>query len=129
MHITRWLGALFLIGTIAACTVPPRSPAAVAPAAPIGARVLVPTPESVGDGAEVVVNEADSVDSTTVDADAMESAPAASPLSAEQIALLAKLPSRGAAPELHNETWVNSEPLKLADLRGNVVIVEFWTYG
>ncbi|MCZ0939450.1 MAG: hypothetical protein OXJ55_12485 [Caldilineaceae bacterium] len=48
---------------------------------------------------------------------------------AEQLELLAKLRPQGEAPELLNEIWLNSEPLKLADLRGNVVLVEFWTYG
>jgi len=48
---------------------------------------------------------------------------------AEQLDLLAKLRPQGEAPELLNEIWLNSEPLKLADLRGNVVLVEFWTYG
>lgn len=33
------------------------------------------------------------------------------------------------APEINNDTWLNSEPLRLADLRGKVVIVEFWTFG
>ncbi len=33
------------------------------------------------------------------------------------------------APELLNKTWLNSEPLKLADLKGKVVMVEFWTFG
>jgi hypothetical protein len=47
----------------------------------------------------------------------------------EQQAILANLKNQGAAPELTNDTWINSEPLQLADLRGNVVIVEFWTYG
>ncbi len=48
---------------------------------------------------------------------------------AAQQALLAQLPSRGPAPELTNDTWFNSAPLRLADLRGKVVMVEFWTYG
>ena len=50
-------------------------------------------------------------------------------LTAEQLELLAKLQPRGEAPELFNEVWLNSDPLKLADLRGQVVLVEFWTYG
>ena len=33
------------------------------------------------------------------------------------------------APEISNEIWLNSEPLRLADLRGKVVMVEFWTFG
>ena len=34
-----------------------------------------------------------------------------------------------AAPELATGEWINSEPLKLKDLRGRVVLVEFWTFG
>ena len=33
------------------------------------------------------------------------------------------------APELATGDWINSEPLKLKDLRGRVVLVEFWTFG
>ncbi|MCS6288064.1 MAG: redoxin domain-containing protein [Nitrospira sp.] len=33
------------------------------------------------------------------------------------------------APEMTNETWLNSMPLHLADLTGKVVMVEFWTFG
>jgi thiol-disulfide isomerase/thioredoxin len=33
------------------------------------------------------------------------------------------------APELSAGDWINSEPLKLKDLRGRVVLVEFWTFG
>ena len=43
---------------------------------------------------------------------------------------LASLPDLGPAPELTNDTWLNVEsPLRLADLRGKVVIVEMWTFG
>jgi thiol-disulfide isomerase/thioredoxin len=43
---------------------------------------------------------------------------------------LATLPDLGLAPELTNETWLNVDaPLRLADLRGKVVIVEMWTFG
>ena len=47
----------------------------------------------------------------------------------EQLQLLARLPVIGSPAELDNEVWLNSEPLKLAGLRGKVVIIEFWTYG
>ncbi len=43
--------------------------------------------------------------------------------------LLDSLTVKGQPAELFNEVWLNSPPLKLADLRGKVVIVEFWTYG
>lgn len=36
----------------------------------------------------------------------------------------------GPAPEIANETWINAAaPLTLADLRGKVVLLEFWTFG
>ena len=42
----------------------------------------------------------------------------------------ASLPDLGLAPELTNEIWLNVDaPLRLADLRGKVVIVEMWTFG
>ena len=34
------------------------------------------------------------------------------------------------APEITNERWINTdEPLTLASQRGNVVLLEFWTFG
>ena len=36
----------------------------------------------------------------------------------------------GPAPELSNETWLNSDqPLRLENLRGKVVLLEMWTFG
>jgi peptide-methionine (R)-S-oxide reductase len=34
-----------------------------------------------------------------------------------------------AAPEFAPGTWINSQPLTLSDLRGRVVLIEFWTFG
>ncbi|MBN9389183.1 MAG: redoxin domain-containing protein [Chloroflexi bacterium] len=39
------------------------------------------------------------------------------------------LQDRGPAPEFQPANWVNSEPIKLADLRGQPVLLEFWTFG
>ena len=42
----------------------------------------------------------------------------------------ASLPDLGVAPELSNDIWLNVDaPLRLANLRGKVVIVEMWTFG
>ena len=36
----------------------------------------------------------------------------------------------GPAPEITNEVWLNTDaPLRIAELRGKVVLVEFWTFG
>jgi hypothetical protein len=34
-----------------------------------------------------------------------------------------------AAPAIDGGPWVNGGPLTLGDLRGRVVLVEFWTFG
>ena len=40
------------------------------------------------------------------------------------------IPNLGPAPELTNQVWVNTaQPLRLADLRGEVVLLEMWTFG
>jgi cytochrome c biogenesis protein CcdA/thiol-disulfide isomerase/thioredoxin len=39
------------------------------------------------------------------------------------------LPDYGTAPSLHPDgAWINSAPLTLAQLRGKVVLIDFWTY-
>ena len=40
------------------------------------------------------------------------------------------LPVIRPAPELENEVWLNTDqPLRLADLRGQVVLLDMWTFG
>lgn len=33
------------------------------------------------------------------------------------------------APDIQNETWLNAKPTSFAELKGKVVMVEFWTFG
>ena len=40
-----------------------------------------------------------------------------------------KMSESATAPELAGGEWINSQPLKLNDLRGRVVLIEFWTFG
>jgi hypothetical protein len=40
-----------------------------------------------------------------------------------------ELANLGPAPELTNTTWLNSnQPLRMADLRGKVVLLDMWTF-
>jgi hypothetical protein len=39
------------------------------------------------------------------------------------------LRSGQAAPDVAGGPWINSTPLTVADLRGRVTLVEFWTFG
>jgi len=42
----------------------------------------------------------------------------------------ATYPDLGQAPDLTNTVWINSDgPLRLADLRGKVVLLDMWTFG
>lgn len=78
--------------------------------------LLVETPER-----DVVAVESQETEEATVDV-------ATGPTD-EQQWVLDGLPSLGLAPELRNDLWLNSEPLRLADLRGKVVLLDMWTFG
>lgn len=113
MPAQRWMPptALALTLILAGCQVAPVDgpPASPAPDDAPAIRLPTPTPAPVEAGHP---------------ADTAVVAPTAA-----QAALLAGLKNWGPAPELANETWFNSPPLRLAELRGKVVMVEFWTYG
>lgn len=57
--------------------------------------------------------------------------PACSPVkTAVENSTISNLPDLGIAPELTNTIWINTtDPLRLGDLRGKVVIIEMWTFG
>ena len=47
-----------------------------------------------------------------------------------EVEVMPALPNLGSAPELTNEVWLNSDrPLRLTDLRGQVVLIDMWTFG
>jgi hypothetical protein len=49
---------------------------------------------------------------------------------AQPTEVIVELPNLGPAPELTNEVWLNTdEPLRLANLRGKVVLLDMWTFG
>lgn len=48
----------------------------------------------------------------------------------QELGPIPTLTNLGRAPELTNDVWLNSpEPLRLANLRGKVVLIEMWTFG
>jgi thiol-disulfide isomerase/thioredoxin len=52
------------------------------------------------------------------------------PMTTQPSTTAAYLADLGPAPELTNETWLNVDsPLRLADLRGKVVVIDMWTLG
>ncbi|PWB75998.1 MAG: hypothetical protein C3F07_04055 [Anaerolineales bacterium] len=52
------------------------------------------------------------------------------PHTEEPMPKVASLPDLGPAPELTNDTWLNVDaPLRLADLKGKVVLIDMWTFG
>lgn len=111
------------------------SPEATVPASPTAVE-MAPTETPAATvaikptGAETAPTEIPTVKAEATPEDVAQAPTNANPgPSEEQLRLLASLENYGAAPALHNDVWLNSEPLTLADLRGKVVMVEFWTFG
>ena len=57
------------------------------------------------------------------------STPGAASAPEQENSVPSPLPDGPVAPELTNDTWLNSEPLRFADLRGQVALIDFWTFG
>jgi len=70
-----------------------------------------------------------SIPSPASKAEDVQSAPAPDATAAPEQETSVPLPDGPIAPELKNETWLNTEPLSTADLSGNVVLIDFWTFG
>ena len=55
---------------------------------------------------------------------------AVSPARAPETAIAPAYPDLGLAPEIVGDIWLNSDqPLRLADQRGKVVLIDMWTFG
>jgi hypothetical protein len=55
--------------------------------------------------------------------------PAVTPTS-EVVHFRADLPDLGVAPELNNKVWLNTDrPVRLAEARGKVIVLDMWTFG
>ena len=127
-QIGRWFLLSFTILVGAACT----STAEPEPAAEIAAVPTAATEAEVPTAVSDTENNTDTAETNT-DTDTVEVTPVPTeqplPEATATSWLLEQLPSQGEAPEITNEVWINSEPLTLEDLRGQVVLLEFWTYG
>jgi len=72
------------------------------------------------------IAEVDPVPPTSVD-EQLDAAPA---LEESETRTKLSLPNHGPAPELENEVWLNTDnPIRLANLRGQVVLLDMWTFG
>jgi hypothetical protein len=133
LNKSLWLLVLLVVVVVLVACQPENSSTAAVPEA---ADVVLEQPTVVATGD---ITEADNQDSEVIIAAATHTVrdvartgnetptPHASAAEAKSLADL--LPNLGQAPELTNEEWLNSEPLRMSDLRGKVVLIEFWTFG
>lgn len=107
--VTRWLRWAPFIAVLAGCA---------------GERAVDPTPMAVESATPASTAASTRAVTTLLPAPTSTSTTEAAP------AAHANLPDYGPAPEITNDTWLNTDsPITLASLRGRVVLIEFWTYG
>lgn len=114
------LAPLLLIALLAACQSPssPDSDAGVEPDTGSAAPIV-----------EVASTDVPTAEVPTESLEAAEDAPDAPTRAAFPTAAPNPLSKGPVAPELESDTWLNSDPITMASLRGEVVIIDFWTYG
>ena len=118
----RFVGLLLVVLAVAGC-------AAVTPEVQSQTESTLPTPTSTIPSEEV---EKPVVLATATDLPDPTVTPTPSPTQTPTTQPRAKVVANdyGAAPEINTEVWLNTDqPLRLEDLRGQVVLVDFWTYG
>ncbi len=86
-----------------------------------------PTPAPIGPARPTVAPSQETRPSTVAPIDTAQ--PAATP-TIEVARYRSELPDLGAAPELNNEVWLNTDrPVRLSEVRGKVVVLDMWTFG
>jgi len=142
----RLAGLLLVILTVAGCATPTPDDQSSEPTAVVGARIDLdrtptaipePPPTSTTPPEDVALPEAvatatDLPEPTATSTLPPTATPTTLPTQTPTIQPRSELLPNdyGEAPEIDTEVWLNTEqPLRLEDLRGQVVLVEFWTYG
>lgn len=129
MSKTIVIGAALFLLLLALSACQPESAAESAPGEPERPASTAPPKEAETPATERIIAAATDT-ARDVARNPVPNVPAEKPAAAEPKTLADYLPNLGPAPEISNDVWINSsEPLRLTDLRGKVVLIEFWTFG
>ena len=124
--VAAWLMTILLLSACRTATPPASSEVSQRASLQPTATTPPPPATSTSTKAPATIARATATGTTSPTATAAPS-PTAAPTT---VAPPAPTTDYGLAPEIDTEVWLNTDaPLRLAHLRGQVTIVEFWTYG